>query len=130
MMISLKDSTDKNFIPKYMSKDKKRRKITKSQTVDDIGIRKKDKKALLIKTESDILLEWLNHPLKPEEIEQANRRIKKLHPFQNVSIFKLFKILGEIKMCVKSKDKKKNFQEVAPVKKKVFGEMDVLGPEI
>jgi hypothetical protein len=69
MMISLKDSTDKNFIPKYMSKDKKRRKITKSQTVDDIGIRKKDKKALLIKTESDILLEWLNHPLKPEEIE-------------------------------------------------------------
>ena len=45
MMISLKDSTDKNFVPKYMSKDKKRRKITKSQTVDEIGIRKKDKKA-------------------------------------------------------------------------------------
>ena len=45
MMISLKDSTDKNFVPKYMSKDNKRKKLTKSQTVDEIGIRKKDKKA-------------------------------------------------------------------------------------
>lgn len=33
-------------------------------------------------------------------------------------------------MCVKSKDKKKNFKEVAPVKKKVFGEMDVMAAEI
>jgi hypothetical protein len=69
-----------------------KKKMMKSHTYDDVGSKKRSK---LIKTDdTEDLKEWLNQPLKPEEIDLANRRIKKLHPLQKVPFFHLFKFLG------------------------------------